>query len=267
MDRPLPKRRLGQNFLVDRGVVERIVDAITPTNSSSVVEIGPGDGALTARLLEVHGRLTAVEFDRGLAQRLRERFAGSDFRLFEQDILSTDLAALRSDTGGAPLTLIGNLPYNISKPIAMHLVRHRDAIAEAVLMFQREVADRLSAEPDSRAYGPLTVLSGACFRIERLFDVAPGCFRPRPRVISTVTRWSPREPGLPADEEPALRVCLATCFARRRQTLRNNLRARLGDAVADRLLSEAALDGTVRAETLEPQVLRRLARLWPEAAD
>ena len=262
MTRPAAKRSLGQNFLVSRGVARRILDAVEPP-AGAVLEIGPGRGALTEGLLSRFAPVVAVELDGELAAGLRERWGPAGLVVHETDVLALDLAGVRTQTGGAPLTIVGNLPYNVSKPIAMLLVRARYEIGGAVLMFQREVAQRLVARPGSRAYGPLTVLAGACFRIEKLFDVAPGAFRPRPGVVSSVTRWRRLAEPLPHADEPPLRACLAGCFARRRRTLRNNLRAALGEVAAGELLAKVGFDGETRAEQLSPAELRHLAALWP----
>jgi len=184
--------------------------------------------------------------------------------LIEKDVLDVAFDALAQKT---PLVIAGNLPYNISKPVAMKLVLERHAVLRAVLMFQREVADRLTALPGTSAYGPLTVLAGRAYRIERLFDLAPGAFRPRPKVVSTVTRWTPREAGaLPESLVEPLKTVLGAAFAHRRQTLRKNLRAALrgGDAAAVALLATAGLDGALRAEAIPPQGFVALALAWPD---
>ena len=256
-----PRRRFGQNFLVDRRAVARIVDALAPRVDETVVEIGPGRGALTEEILNRIPRLTAVELDRDLVALLVARFGPERLHLVAQDVLDVDLARL-----GARLAIAGNLPYNVSKPVAMHLVRHRAAIDRAVLMFQREVAERLTAVPDTPAYGPLTVLAGFAFRIERLFDVPPGAFTPRPAVVSTVTRWTrPEVEALSPAIEGPLRAALRASFARRRQTLLRNLRAALpgSEDRARDLLSRAGIDGTLRAEALSPAAFLALAAAWP----
>jgi len=264
---PSPRRRFGQNFLVDRTAVARIVDRLDPVAGEPVVEIGPGRGALTEALLDRFGRLTAIEIDRDLADHLATRH-GAELTLIREDALTLDLARLARD-GGSPtgrIVVVGNLPYNISKPIASRLVRYRDCISQAVLMFQSEVAQRLTATVGSRAYGPLTVLTGWAYRIESCFELGPSAFLPRPKVRSTVTRWQPHEIDREPEEERQLRACLRTCFATRRKTLRNNLKAGLGEAArVEELLERAELDGEVRAETLALDEFLRLAALWPAA--
>jgi 16S rRNA (adenine1518-N6/adenine1519-N6)-dimethyltransferase len=263
---PTPaRRRFGQNFLVDASAIRRIVAALAPAPGETVLEIGPGRGAMTDALLTAVDSIVAVEIDRDLARQLRERFPADRLRLIERDILEVPLASLRTE---GPLVVAGNLPYNISKPCAMKLCLERRDVARAVLMFQREVADRLSAAPGTKEYGPLTVLCGRAFRIERLFDLAPGCFRPSPKVVSTVTRWTPREAGaLPEALIAPLRAVLRAAFAHRRQTLSKNFRGALagGEAAARSLLQTAGIDGALRAERIEPDGFLALARAWPEA--
>jgi 16S rRNA (adenine1518-N6/adenine1519-N6)-dimethyltransferase len=261
-------RGLGQNFLVDRPAIERILDALAPTDGDAVLEIGPGRAALTEKLLTRVTRIAAVELDPALAATLRTRFPADRLLLIEQDVLRLSLATVAERLGlaeGARLTVVGNLPYSISKPLAMRFVEQRRLLTRAVLMFQKEVADRLVAHPGSRAYGPLTVLTGLTFDVERLFDLGPGSFRPRPKVDSTVTRWTPRaDDPLDAQLERSLRLCLTACFASRRRTLRNNLRHALGSTDrVETILDRAGLDGGARAEQLEPAQFVRLAREWP----
>ena len=256
---PPPRRRFGQNFLADRGAVARIVAALDPARAEAVVEIGPGRGALTAALLERIDRLVAVEIDRDLARDLAARYPGDRLTVVEGDVLEVPLASL------APrAAIVGNLPYNISKPFAMKMVREREAVSRALLMFQREVADRLTARPGTSAYGPLTVLAGESFRIERVFHLPPGAFHPRPKVESTVTRWIPRE-GASRPEPDPLAAVLRASFAHRRQTLLKNLRGALagGEDEARALLERAGLDPRLRAEAIPPEGFVALARVWP----
>ncbi len=213
--------------------------------------------------------MAAIEIDGRLAEALRARLDPDRVRVIHGDVLTTDLAAVGAAfEGGAAqrLVVVGNLPYAISKPVAQKLVAERQRVSRAVLMFQREVAERLTAPPGGAAYGPLSVLCGQAFVIERLFDVPPRAFRPPPDVCSSVTRWTPRPPaaGLDPRIERALRACLAAAFARRRQTLRNNLRAALGSSErADELLAAARLDGAMRAQQVDPAGFLRLAQSWP----
>lgn len=263
-----PRKRFGQHFLVDPGARGRIVAALGPAEGDPVLEIGPGRGALTASLVETFGRVAAIEIDRDLARALRARFGPGELALLEGDVLEFALREVGELLGApaAPLRVVGNLPYNVSKPVADKLVRERAHVARAVLMFQREVASRLTARPGGKAYGPLTVLVGEAFDVARAFDLPPAAFRPAPKVTSTVTVWTPRAHAFEAASEGALRRALAAGFAQRRRTLRNNLQRALGAAGAGALLRDAAIDGELRAEAIEPSGWLRLAALWPEAA-
>jgi len=255
---------LGQHFLVDASAQRRIADAAAPQPGEGVLEIGPGRGALTAELVRRAGRIAAVELDPALVAALRVAYGPETLHLFAGDVLDLDLSAVREALGAGPLVVVGNLPYQVSKPVAMKLVRERAHVARAVLMFQREVALRLTARPPGRDYAALSVLCGRVYAIERLFDLPPGAFRPRPRVDSSVTRWRPAGSELTADDERQLRACLAACFAQRRRTLRANLTAAFGDrAAADALLVQAEIDGHLRAEQVPPEALQRLAQIWP----
>jgi 16S rRNA (adenine1518-N6/adenine1519-N6)-dimethyltransferase len=261
---PRARRRFGQNFLTDANAIRRIGAALAPSASDNVLEIGPGRGALTDVLLKILPRISAIEIDRDLCALLRSRYPEDRLTLVERDVLDVafcDLAQTR------PLVIAGNLPYNISKPVAMKLVVERRAVSRAVLMFQREVAQRLTATSGTRAYGPLTVLAGRAYRIERLFDLAPGAFQPSPKVVSTVTRWIPREDdALPESLVAPLKAVLRAAFARRRQTLQKNLRIALsgGETAAISLLAHAGLDGALRAEAIAPEGFVALARAWPD---
>lgn len=257
-----PKKRLGQHFLADRGAARRIVEALAPRGGEPLLEIGPGRGALTAALIERTGCLAAVELDAQLAADLAARFDASRLRLYVQDVLTLDLARVRSDLARpGRLVIAGNLPYNVSKPVAMKLVRERRQVDRAVLMFQREVARRLTAEPGGKEYGPLSVLASAAYAIRRVFDLAPRAFRPPPKVVSTVTLWTARpDAALDDAEERRLRACLAVCFRRRRRTLLGNLREFTADrGAAQAMLEAAGIDGALRAEQVEASAFRRLS--------
>lgn len=264
------RRRLGQHFLVDEERARRIVAAAEIEPTDAVLEIGPGRGALTHHLIEAAGRIAAVELDESLARQLERRYTDRELVLFRQDALELDFAQVASALGREPstrLVVVGNLPYSISKPMVMKLVAARCEIARAVLAFQKEVADRLTASPGTRAYGPLGILAGLAFAIEKLEELPPGAFRPPPKVRSTVTRFRPRPPGtLPEAIEPRLRACLRACFLQRRRMLLSNLRSRLpgGEREALALLERAGLDPRLRAEVVRPEQFLRLAQLWPE---
>lgn len=270
MATPRPRKSLGQHFLVDQHAVTRIVTALDLSEGEPVLEIGPGGGVLTGPLIAAAGKIAAVELDDTLAARLRKRFDPSQLHLFRRDVLRLDLAEVLETLGASEntrLTIAGNLPYNISKPVAQKMIRERERVDRAVLMFQREVATRLTAAPGGRSYGPLSVLTGLTYRVETLFDLQPRSFYPRPKVVSTVTLWRPRQDWrLEAEQEQRLRTVLTVCFARRRRTLRNNLRAGLHeDSKVERLLQAIDTPGELRAEVLEPAIFLRMAEHWDAA--
>ena len=270
MDRlPRARKRFGQNFLTNAGAIAKISSKVAELGEGDALEIGPGRGALTASLLGSGLRVTAVEIDRNLTAYLRDRFHEHRFHLEEGDILKVRFQDLMDRLEPAPagrFLVAGNLPYNISKPVVQKLIAEREAVAGAVLMFQKEVAARLTAKPQNRDYGPLGIFAGSFFRIEAWFDLAPGSFRPAPRVTSTVTVWTrPAGPVPEPDLARRLRLCLEVCFHNRRQTLFNNLRHGLagGEPAARELLETTGLDGSARAESLPPDSFRSLARIWP----
>ena len=257
MTHPRAKKRLGQNFLVDETYARRVVAALAPRAGETVVEIGPGRGALTALLLESGSRVVAVEFERALAPLLRESFGGREnFRLIEADALGVDFCAAVEPAASA--RVVANLPYNISTAILQRLIEQRRCVPEMVLMLQREVVERLVAPPGSSERGYLTVLVEAFCETEALFDVPPGAFRPIPKVWSTVARLRVREGALAGvDERLFLRV-VGAGFAQKRKTILNNLRsapeelrALIAAAGGEAALLEAAgLDPQRRAEAL-----------------
>jgi 16S rRNA (adenine1518-N6/adenine1519-N6)-dimethyltransferase len=253
------RKRFGQHFLHDRSVLDRIVREIAPDAGDALVEIGPGRGALTERLLARldHGiprTLDAVEIDRDLAAELRTRWGGETrFHLHEADALDFNFKALAGSRGGR-LRVIGNLPYNISTPLLFHLAAAHEYIDDLHVTLQMEVIDRIAAAPGSDAYGRLTVMLAPWFETKALFDVGPGAFTPPPRVWSAVARLRVRrEPAF--DLPPAFKATVSAAFSQRRKTLRNALRSLmdLDDIVA------AGLDPGVRPETLSPADFARLA--------
>ncbi len=255
---PHAKKRLGQNFLTDESVAERIVRALGPRPDETVVEIGAGRGALTGRLIERVGRLVAIEFDRELIPLLEGRFGGREnFELIKADALSVDFCEAIKPAVRA--RVVANLPYNISTAILQKLIRARRCLTDFVLMLQREVVERITAEAGSSERGYLSVLVEAYCETERLFDVAPGAFRPVPKVVSTVVRVRVKaaSPVDGIDEELFLRL-VGYGFAQRRKTIQNNLRAAPDefrqqiDAAggAEAILSTAQIEQRRRAETL-----------------
>jgi 16S rRNA (adenine1518-N6/adenine1519-N6)-dimethyltransferase len=251
------KKRLGQNFLVDETYARRVVASVSPREDETVIEIGPGRGALTGLLLESGARVVAVEFDRELVPLLRGRFGGREnFTLVEADALEVDFCASVAPARSA--RVVANLPYNISTAILQRLVEQRRCVQEMVLMLQREVVERLTAPVGSAERGYLTVLVEAFCETAALFDVPPEAFRPVPKVWSTVARLRAREsPAAGADEGLFLRVVSAG-FAQKRKTILNNLRSapgELGGLVEaaggpPALLEAAGVDPQRRAEAL-----------------
>jgi 16S rRNA (adenine1518-N6/adenine1519-N6)-dimethyltransferase len=237
-----PRKRFGQNFLADAHYAKRIVDAVDPAHGDNVVEIGPGLAALTGALIERAGHVAAIEIDRDLASRLRERFSPGQLMLHEADALAFDFATL-----GNALRVVGNLPYNISSPLLFHLASYESQLRDIHVMLQREVVARMTASPGTPDYGRLSVMLQSRFRVTRLFTVPPGAFRPAPKVESAVARLEPLGPSRPviADEALFARI-VAAAFGQRRKTLRNAVSGVAGEAT----LRAAGIDPGARGETL-----------------
>jgi 16S rRNA (adenine1518-N6/adenine1519-N6)-dimethyltransferase len=248
------KKQLGQHFLHERGVVERILLALDLQPGDRVVEIGPGQGALTLPLLDRHGEVTAIEFDRDLlvplAAAARDRGA---LHLVHADVLGVDLSALAA---GVPVRLVGNLPYNLSSPILFHALDHAAAIRDMHFMLQKEVVDRMAAGPGSKVYGRLSVMLQAYCHVTALFTVGPGAFRPPPKVDSAVVRLVPRPSGTIGIEAPAVfATVVRAAFGQRRKTLRNALQ----DCCDAAAIAAAGIDPGQRAEQLAVADFIRLA--------
>ena len=256
---PPVRKSLGQHFLNDPRILKRIADALAPRADETVIEIGPGRGSLTQELLARAGRVIAIEIDRALAAKLRERYAG-DPRLdvVERDVLETNLGMLV----GGDFALVGNVPYYITTPILFHALRPPRP-TRAVYLVQKEVADRLSASPGTKEYGALTVNVGALARAETLFRVAPGAFSPPPSVDSAVVRITARsDPAVRPDEEERFRLFVQQAFGMRRKQMRRVLRSVLSIPAerAEQLLTEAAINPEARPETLSPEQFAALLR-------
>ncbi|MDB4886177.1 MAG: Ribosomal small subunit methyltransferase [Gemmatimonadetes bacterium] len=256
---PPTRKSLGQHFLTDRRILGRIADALHLTGSETVLEIGPGRGALTDILAERAGRLIAIEYDRALAEILRERYARrGNVLIAEADVLTVNLGELAA----GPYVLIGNVPYYITTPILFHALVPPRA-DRAVYLVQKEVADRLVASPGSKEYGALTVNVAAVARAESLFKVPAGAFSPPPKVESAVVRITPHATPLVApEEERPFRTLVQNAFGMRRKQMRRVLRSiyNLDVEAADALLARAGIEGEVRPETLSPQDFARLLR-------
>jgi len=262
---PRPSKRLGQHFLKDPRTVQRIVEALDPRADETIVEIGPGTGALTSALVERAGRVIAVEFDQKLEPLLRERFAEfENFKLLMGDALTTDFCAAIQPARQARLA--ANLPYNISTAILQRLIAQRECITEMVVMLQREVVERVLAPAGSSERGFLSVLVEAYAETERLFDVAPGAFRPPPKVWSSVMRLTFRQRTI--GNEELFWQTVSAGFAQKRKTILNNLRhasGRLQEVLqrnggASIVLCKAGVELQRRAETLTIEEWERIVR-------
>jgi 16S rRNA (adenine1518-N6/adenine1519-N6)-dimethyltransferase len=255
------RKRFGQHFLHDPAVIERILGALAARAGEHLVEIGPGRGALTRRLLALADvTLDAIEIDRDLAAALAPAFAArARAALHVADALAFDFAALARARGG-PLRLIGNLPYNISTPLLFHLLARPAALCDLHLMLQREVVARLAAAPGGADYGRLTVMLAPYCTVERLFDVGPGAFQPPPKVWSALARLTVRAvPLFPVSAHYA--PVVAAAFSQRRKTLRNALARLLSRAE----ISACGIDPAARPETLAPRDFNNLAQALDRA--
>ena len=254
-----PKKSFGQHFLHERRYIDRIVSVIAPRAEDFLVEIGPGEGALTFPLLAAAGKLTAIELDTDLIPNLQAKAASvGELSIVHADVLKVDFTAMAQRAGVARLRIAGNLPYYISSPILFHCVDHAAAIADMHFMLQKEVVDRMAAEPGSKVYGRLSVMLQLACRVEPLFDVPPGAFRPPPKVDSSVVRLAPLPADARHDADPArLHAVVKAAFAQRRKTLGNALR-QLMDADAIR---SAGIDPKARAEVLAPMDFVALAKV------
>jgi 16S rRNA (adenine1518-N6/adenine1519-N6)-dimethyltransferase len=249
------RKRFGQHFLHDRGIIDKIIAAIAPAPSDHLVEIGPGLGAITLPLLDRIGAFDAVEIDRDAIRHLREAAAArGTLRIHEADVLEFDFAALAA---GRKLRLVGNLPYNISTPLLFRLIEQRNVFVDMHFMLQKEVVDRMAAGAGDDDYGRLTVMLAPWLRVEPLFDIGPGAFKPPPRVDSTFVRLHPHAsaPFELGDVRKYASV-VAAAFSQRRKTLRNALKPLLDEAQ----IAAAGIDPSVRAETLPPRAFAALAR-------
>ena len=251
-----PRKRFGQNFLRDDAVVHRIVQSVGPQDGERLIEIGPGEGAMTRFFLAAGAQIEAIEIDRDLAALLRQRFAHETrFHLNEGDALRFDFATLATQ---GPIRVVGNLPYNISTPLIFHLLSHAGVISEMTFMLQREVVERLCAGTGDSEYGRLSIMTQYYCAAEKLFEVGPESFYPPPKVVSAIVRLTPHSTP-PVDADPkALGRVVTQAFMQRRKTLRNALR----DLFTEDDLRASDIDPGARAETLSLEAYARLARVW-----
>lgn len=249
------RKRFGQNFLHDPGVIERIISSIAATEQQHLVEIGPGKGALTEHLVNTAGTLDVIELDRDLVPVLQAQFlAYENFRIHSADALKFDFRTLLADlpTAASPkLRMVGNLPYNISTPLIFHLLDNVDIIEDMHFMLQKEVVDRLTAPPGNKTYGRLSILVQYLCHAQLLFIVPPGAFNPAPKVDSAIVQLTPRKNheatgALHNATTEDLSFIARAAFAQRRKTLRNNLKK----IMTDEQISQCDIDPGRRAETL-----------------
>jgi len=238
-----PRKRFGQHFLNDSSVIDAIMQAIAASNQDTVVEIGPGQGAITAPLLARAGALHVVELDRDLVRMLRQRYVQeSNLTIHEADALKFDFSEI-----GDGLRIVGNLPYNISTPLLFHLLKYREHITDMHFMLQKEVVDRMAAGPGNKTYGRLSIMLGCYFEIEALFDVDRLAFDPPPDVTSAIVRLVPLPAGtFDIRNAEHMSKLVATAFSQRRKTVRNALR-QVADAA---MLESVGIDPGLRPEAI-----------------
>ncbi len=260
-----PRKTLGQNFLQDPNIIRKIVSMLAIKTDDCVVEIGPGRGALTELILPLAGQTHLIEFDRDLAAYWRQRSdTAIGMHVYEADILKFDLHELlqTANLGDQPkIKVIGNLPYNISSPVLFHLMEYADAITMQVVMLQKEVVQRMSAEPGSKQFGRLSVMLQYRYQIEYLFTVPPSAFFPPPKVESAIARLTPRE-SIPIKviSHRDFSFIVKQSFSQRRKTLRNTLKGHL----SSEQIASLEIDASDRAEALSVQDFVRLANLYSD---
>lgn len=238
------RKRFGQNFLIDQGIIQHIVRSIRPKETDNIIEIGPGKGAITSLLIDECPNLQVVELDRDLVPILLAQFANfPNFKIHQTDALKFDFGQLATEQ---PLRVVGNLPYNISTPLIFHLLSFQQQIRDMHFMLQKEVVDRLAASPGDKNYGRLSVMTQYYCQVEWLFDVPPESFRPMPKVNSAIVRLTPHQ-QLPyiADNIDHLKQLVTAAFSQRRKTLRNALKPLLENFDGD-----IPLDLSRRAESV-----------------
>lgn len=257
-----PLKALGQNFLVDNNIIDKIIISADIKPDDCVLEIGPGRGALTEFLARKAGRLVLIEYDHALAADLKVRYADDPrVTVVDADILAVDLAAVLGDAAG--WKVVANLPYNISTAVLFRLMEVRDRLSRMILMLQKEVGDRLVAAPNCSDYGVTTVLLGLWFNMRREFIVPPGCFHPRPKVDSAVLSFVPlKSSRVPVGDEEIFRRVVKGAFAMRRKTLINCLKAAGLTEIDDLrgILVDCGIDGQRRGETLSLDEFADLSR-------
>jgi len=255
-----PRKRFGQNFLHDRNIIDKILAAIAPQSSDHFLEIGPGRGALTRPLLEHIARLDVIEIDRDLAAAIERDVIDPRLSVHVGDALKFDFGELA--TGPASLRLVGNLPYNISTPLLFRFIAHLESFRDAHVMLQKEVVERMAAQPGNKSYGRLTVSLAARCTVESLFVVRPGSFTPAPRVDSAIARLIPDlERRAQIEDEAAFERIVAGAFNQRRKRVANALR----DVMTTEQIEAAGIDPGARAETIDVDAFVRLGNIYARA--
>lgn len=255
MKKSFAKKSFGQNFLIDGNYISKIISALNPQLGETIIEIGAGRGALTESLIESGAKIIAIELERDMIASLREQFFGKEnFQLIESDALKIDYSSFILPPSSFKLKLVANLPYYISTAILQKLIEQREAFSEMILMFQREVVERIAAQTGDSGRGFLSVLAQNYLDIETLFDVPPTAFRPSPKVNSAVVRFKPKA-NIEIENESLFREIVSAAFVQKRKTIFNNLknsppalRERIGDV--GEFLSECEIAPNRRAETL-----------------
>lgn len=252
------RKRFGQNFLHDDGVIQNIVNAIYPRKGEKVVEIGPGLGALTSQLLPLLGQIEVVELDRDVIPHLEHACEGlGELHITQADALKFDFSTLLDNE--TKLRVVGNLPYNISTPLLFHLMKYANQIQDMHFMLQKEVVDRMSAVPGNKHYGRLSIMLQYFCRVEKLFDVPPEAFDPAPKVDSAIVRLVPyQELPIQVDNLDDYSMIVTKSFAHRRKTLRNNLK----NILSGEQIEALGINPSVRAETLTQQQFAELSNAY-----
>lgn len=257
MKKPFAKKSFGQNFLVDENYIDKIISALDLNEKDTIVEIGAGRGALTEKLIESGVNVSAIELERDMISFLKERFAGKEnFRLIESDALKVDFSELiNPKSQNSKIKLVANLPYYISTAILQKLIEQREVFSEMILMFQREVVERITAKVGDSERGFLTVLTEAYLETEKLFDVPPMAFRPAPKVWSSIVRLAPKN-KVSIGNQHLFRELVSAAFMQKRKTIINNLKKLKLQTVSDAnfdwtgILKMANVDSSRRAESL-----------------
>ena len=257
--KPFAKKSFGQNFLVDRNVIDKIIAALNLQTGETIIEIGAGRGALTEKIVESGALVIAVELEREMISILQKIFEKvPNFHLIEQDALQINFNRLTNVEANLPKRkLVANLPYNISTAILQKLIEQREVFSEMILMFQREVVERITAKAGSSSRGFLSVLSQNYLETEKLFDVSPNAFRPIPKVWSSVVRLKPKENIV--KNESMFREIVSISFAQKRKTILNNLKNKFANA--EDILFRAEIESKRRAETLSLEEWRRITEI------